>query len=383
MADENDVERNYPATPRRLEQARERGQVARSRELTTAGVALAAAGGAVGFGPSLADAYAAVVRGGLAIDRSIAFSDDAMVARMLDLFGASLVALLPLLLLLVAATLASPLLLSGWVFAPQALVPDFKRLNPIKGLKNLFSTHGIAELVKAIVKCALIGAIGAWAVASSWSEMSALPGQDGLAGFAQVGGMIGTALFALAGGLVVIAAIDVPYQYWRYHRELRMTREEIRQEMREMEGDPQLKARVRSLQRQAARRRMMAKVPTATVIVTNPTHFAVALEWREGAMRAPRVVAKGAGLVAQRIREIGLAHGVPLLEAPPLARALHRHAELDAEIPPTLYAAVAQVLAWVHQLRTSRERGGTAPVAPDAIEVPRELDPMDGKEGGE
>jgi flagellar biosynthetic protein FlhB len=383
MAEENDVERNFPATPRRLEQARERGQVARSRELTTAGVALAAAGGAIGFGPALGAACADLVRHGLTIGRDAAFSDALMLRTLDELANASLVAMIPLLLLLVAATLLSPLLLSGWVFAPQAIVPDWKRLSPVRGLSNLFSTHGLAELVKAILKCILIGSIGAWTIAGSWTEMSALSGQSGAAGIAQVGGMIGTALFALAGGLVAIALVDVPYQYWRYHRELRMTREEIRQEMREMEGDPQLKARVRSLQRQAARRRMMQAVPTATVIVTNPTHYAVALDWREGAMRAPRVVAKGAGLVAQRIRELGLAHGVPVLEAPPLARALHKHAELDTEIPPTLYAAVAQVLAWVHQLRRSREDGRPAPREPEALDVPKEMDPMDGKGEGE
>jgi flagellar biosynthetic protein FlhB len=377
MADESDVERNFPATPRRLEQARERGQVARSRELATAGVALAAAGGAVGFGPALGAACADLMRRGLSLSRDAAFSDALMLGMLGDLASASLTALLPLLLVLVAATLLSPLALSGWVFAPQALVPDFKRLNPVKGLANLFSTHGLAELAKAILKCVLIGTIGAWTIAHAWSEMSALSGQAGVAGIVQVGGTIGTALFALAGGLVAIAMIDVPYQYWRYHRELRMSREEIRQEMREMEGDPQLKARVRSLQRQAARGRMMAQVPAATVIVTNPTHFAVALDWREGAMRAPRVVAKGAGLVALKIREIGAAHGVPVLEAPPLARALHKHAELDAEIPPALYAAVAQVLAWVHQLRRSRETGAPVPAEPQSLDVPGELDPLD------
>jgi len=145
--------------------------------------------------------------------------------------------------------------------------------------------------------------------------------------------------------------------------------------LREMDGDPQLKARIRALQRQAARRRMMESVPKATVIVTNPTHYAVALDWREGQMRAPRVVAKGAGLIAQRIKEIGAAHGVPLLEAPPLARALHAHAEIDAEIPHTLYAAVAQVLAWVYQLRRSREEGTSKPDLPEAIDVPPDLDP--------
>ena len=375
MADEQDVERNFPATPRRLEQARERGQVARSRELATAGVALAAAGGIVSFGPTLATACADIVRRGLTLDRAAAFSDDRMLGTLSDLSAASLAALIPLLVVIIAATLLAPMLLSGWVFAPQALVPDFKRLNPVKGLSNLVSTHAFAELVKAVVKCALIGTIGTWTVLASWDEMSALAGQPDAAGIVQVGGLIGGALFLLAGGLIAIALIDVPYQYWRFHRELRMSREELRQEMREMEGDPQLKARIRSLQRQASRRRMMAAVPKATVIVTNPTHYAVALDWREGQMRAPRVVAKGAGLIASRIKEIGAEHGVPMLEAPPLARALHAHAELDAEIPQPLYNAVAQVLAWVHQLRQSAGEGRPAPVVPAALDVPPELDP--------
>ena len=375
MADENDVERNYPATPRRLEQARERGQVARSRELTTAGVALAAAGGIVSLGPALATACADIVRRGLTIDRDAAFSDRRMLGVLSDLSAESVSAMVPLLLVIIAATLFAPMLLSGWVFSPQALTPDFKRLNPLRGLKNMVSTHALAELGKAILKCVLIGAIGAGIIVTGWDEMAAMATQSGASGIAQVGGLIGGALFLLAGGLVAIALIDVPYQYWRFHRELRMSREELRQELREMEGDPQLKARIRALQRQAARRRMMESVPKATVIVTNPTHYAVALDWREGQMRAPRVVAKGAGLIAQRIKEIGAAHGVPLLEAPPLARALHAHAEIDAEIPHTLYAAVAQVLAWVYQLRRSREEGTSKPDLPEAIDVPPDLDP--------
>lgn len=379
MAEEQDVERNYPATPRRLEQARERGQVARSRELATAGVALAAAGAIVWFGPALATASADILRRGLTIDRTAAFSDDRLLRALSELSSASLIALIPLLLVIVVATLLAPMLLSGWVFAPQALLPDFKRLDPFKGLANLFSLHALAELIKTIVKSALIGTIGTWTVFAAWDEMAALAGQPDAAGIARVGGLIGGALFMLAGGLIAIALIDVPYQYWRFHRELRMSREELRQEMREMEGDPQLKARIRSLQRQAARRRMMAAVPKATVIVTNPTHYAVALEWREGQMRAPRVIAKGAGLVALRIREIGAEHGVPVLEAPPLARALHAHAELDAEIPQPLYAAVAQVLAWVYQLRRSSGEGAPAPVVPDALDVPPELDPENGR----
>lgn len=375
MADEHDAERSFPATPRRLEQARERGQVARSREVATAGVALAAAAGFAWFGPSLGATSVELVRRSLTFGRADVFSDARLVAGLADIGGAALIALLPILLMVLAATLLAPLAISGWVLSPQALVPDFKRLDPRNGLKNMFSAHGLVELVKAILKCVLIGGIGWWTIRHGWDEMRALSGQSTLSGIAQTGVLLTHALFALAGGLVLIALVDAPYQLWHYHQKLRMTREEIRQEMREMEGDPQLKARIRSLQRQQARRRMMAAVPSATVVVTNPTHYAVALAWQEGKMRAPRVVAKGAGLVAQRIREVAQAAGVPLLEAPPLARALNRYVEIDSEIPATLYAAVAQVLAWVHQLKAHREGRGVAPVLPTDLGVPAGLDP--------
>ncbi|HZQ62032.1 MAG TPA: EscU/YscU/HrcU family type III secretion system export apparatus switch protein, partial [Casimicrobiaceae bacterium] len=198
-------------------------------------------------------------------------------------------------------------------------------------------------------------------------------------------GRVGLAVLGLfVAALVAIAAIDVPYQLWRYYHSLRMTRDELRQELREQEGDPQLKARIRSIQRDVARKRMMAAVPKASVIVTNPTHYAVALEYTE-AMRAPRVVAKGTELIAQKIREIGRAHNVPLLEAPPLARALHRHAEVGDDIPQALYGVVAQVLAYVYQVQRWRAVGGQPPQAPEHLEVPPELDPMHGRaapEGG-
>jgi flagellar biosynthetic protein FlhB len=254
------------------------------------------------------------------------------------------------------------------------MAPDFKRLNPLSGLSNIVSKHALAELVKAIAKSALLGGIGAWSIVHAWHEMQMLAGQDLPGAIASVGAVMTTAFYALTGGLAVIALADAPYQLWRYHDQLKMTREELRQELREMEGDPQLKARVRSLQRAAARKRMMAAVPKAAVIVTNPTHYAVALEYREG-MRAPKVVAKGIELVAQKIREIGAAHSVPILEAPPLARALYRHADLDSEIPPPLYTVVAQVLAYVYQVRRYRAQGGPAPATPADLDVPSGMDP--------
>jgi len=374
MADDNDVERNYPATPRRLEQARERGQVARSRELTTAAVVGAGAVALSLLGPALGRHCLQLFRDGLALDRDAAFSATRMVNALSSLSGGALAALAPLLAMILAASLAAPLLLSGWIFSAQALVPDFKRLNPASGLSNIVSKHAIAELVKAIAKSALLGGIGAWSIMHAWHEMQAIAGQDLGGAIAGIGTIVTTAFYALTGGLALIALADVPYQLWRYHDQLKMTREELRQEMREMEGDPQLKARVRSLQRDASRKRMMAAVPKATVIVTNPTHYAVALDYREG-MRAPKVVAKGVELVAQKIREIGSAHSVPILEAPPLARALYRHAELDSEIPASLYTVVAQILAYVYQVRRYRAQGGPTPVVPTEFDVPQGMDP--------
>jgi len=375
MADEQDLERNYPATPRRLEQARERGQVARSRELSTAAIALAAAIGLSTLGPDLFARCAELVRGGLSLDRAAAFDAGRMTRTLASLTHGSMIAILPILALTLVATLAAPMLLSGWMFSGKALAPDFARLDPLRGLKNLLSGHSLVELGKALAKCALLAVLGAWSIVHAYGELTTLAVQDLAGATARLGDLVGTGFFALVGGLALIAGFDVPYAIWRHRHALRMTREEIRQELREAEGDPQLKARVRSIQRAAARKRMMAAVPGATVIVTNPTHYAVALRY-DDTMRAPRVVAKGMDRVAQRIREIAAAHDVPLLEAPAVARALHRHADLDAEIPQTLYAAVAQVLAYVYQVRTWKRQGGRAPVPPTDLAVPAGLDPL-------
>lgn len=374
MADEQDLERNYPATPRRLEQARERGQVARSRELSNAAIAFAAAITLSTLGPALFTRCAELMKSGLSLDRAAAFDPDRMTQALAGLAEGSVFAILPVLAVTLLATLASPLLLSGWVFSGKSLAPDFARLDPLRGLKNVASTHALVELVKALIKCALLAALGTWSIAHAFDELQALAVQDVTGATMRLGSLVGTGFFALVGGLALIAGIDVPYAIWRHRHGLRMTREEIRQELREAEGDPQLKARVRSLQRAAARKRMMAAVPNATVIVTNPTHYAVALLYDE-TMRAPRVVAKGMDKVAQRIRELGAGHGVPLLEAPAVARALHRHADLDAEIPQTLYAAVAQVLAYVYQVRLWKRQGGRMPSPPADLPVPEGLDP--------
>jgi flagellar biosynthetic protein FlhB len=376
MADEQDAERTFPPTPKRLEQAREKGQIPRSRELSTAAVALSGAIALWWVGPELYRRCLGVFRSGLAFDRASAVEPDRMLSGLSSLSADMLLAISPLLGMVLVATLGAPLLLSGWMWSGSAVAPDFNRLNPARGIGNMFSSQSLVELGKAIAKCLLLGGIGYWAVSSSWAELQQLPARETGGAVARVGVLVSTGFFALVGGLVVVALIDVPWQIWHYHDQLKMTRQEVVQEQREMEGDPQLKARIRSQQREVARKRMMSAVPKADVIVTNPTHYAVALQYRDGSMQAPKVVAKGMNLIAQRIREIGAEHGVTVLEAPPLARALYRHAEIGSEIPPALYTVVAQVLAYVYQVNRYRTAGGQAPVLPADLAVPPELDPL-------
>lgn len=377
MAEESDLERTEPASPRRLEQAREEGNVPHSRELMAFMVMAAGAGTFWVLGSWIAQGIADVIRHGLSFDRTAAFDTAIMRGSSLSLTVDALMYIGPLFLIIIAAIIATPFVMGGWVFSPKAFKLDFTRIDPIKGLGRMFSWQSIAELVKAILKAILIGGVLFWVVRHEQDRLFGLlaqPIETGLASFSQV---LFFSFVALIGGLAIIAAIDVPFQLWQYHDRLKMTREELRKEARESEGDPQLKARIRSQQREMARSRMMSEVPKADVVVTNPTHFAVALKYDSSAMQAPVVVAKGMNLIAQRIRDLAGEHHVPILEAPPLARALHRHADIGDQIPAALYASVAEVMAWVYQLNTFAEQAGTMspPTAPAQIAVPPELDP--------
>jgi flagellar biosynthetic protein FlhB len=281
----------------------------------------------------------------------------------------------PVLGVLFVAALVSPMLLSGWLVSSKSLAPDFARLNPVRGLGNIFSATGLAELTKAIAKVLLIFGVAVWVVLGQTEATMGLAGEPLPAAIAHGGRILGMCFLAVVGSLALIAALDVPFQIWHHRSKLKMSREDLRREAKEQEGDPQVKAAIRSQQREMARKRMMAAVPTADVVVVNPTRYAVALRYDDATMRAPRVVAKGMHLIAGRIRELAEEHRVPVLQAPPLARALYRHAEIGDEIPAPLYAAVAEVLAWVFQLRRHASHGGAAPAAPAAIAVPVELDP--------
>lgn len=374
MAEENDLERTEEATPRRLEQAREEGQVARSQELTTFAMMTASGAGLWWLGGELFGRMSGIVREGLRIDAAGAFDPTQMITRMHAQAFEALLAIAPLLIVLLLVAVAAPQLLSGWLFSANALRFDFQRIDPIAGIGRVLSWRGLAELVKALLKAVLIAVVGAlivWHYRDALVQLVQLPLE---AGIGETGRIAGMSFLMLAGALAIVAAADVPFQLWRHADELKMSRQDVRQEMKENEGDPQIKAAIRAQQREMARRRMMAEVPKASVIVTNPTHFAVALRYDE-TMRAPRVIAKGADLVAAKIRELGTQHQVPVVEAPALARAIFRHAEINDEIPAQLYTAVAEVLAYVFQLKAWREHGAPAPRPLADIAVPAGFDP--------
>ena len=373
--DSSDLEKTEQPSQRRLDQAREEGQVARSRELSTFAVLLAGGAGVWLMGGYWSNRLLGILQEGLTWDAALAFHSDLLVPRLYKLTFEAFLAFLPLLGLLLVAAVFSPLLLNGWMLSFKALQPNMERLDPISGLKRLFSVHSWVELGKSIAKALVVAVAGAWALWHHKDAMLGLAAQPVTVATAQMGRLLWDGFFAIMGGMLLIVAVDVPFQLWEHAKRLRMTREEVRQESKETEGDPQVRARIRGMQREMARRRMMSKIRTADVVVTNPTHYAVALRYQEQSMRAPIVVAKGTHLLAERIRALAQEHQVPILEAPPLARALYKHAELDQLIPEQLYVAVAEVLAYAYQLRRYEVGGGTAPAAPQHLAVPPELDP--------
>ncbi|MEW6513268.1 MAG: flagellar biosynthesis protein FlhB [Pseudomonadota bacterium] len=380
MAEESDLEKTEPASPRRLEKAREEGQVPQSRELTAFLVMAAGAGGLWALSGWFVRRGEEVMRMGLRFDRQDAFDPNAVGLNLLTMGSEAVGTLAPFFIATVVAALLAPILLTGgWVFSPNALSLKPERLDPLKGVKRMLSWQSIAEMVKGILKAALLGGIVFWVVLNERDNLFALLGLSIESALPSFGRMVLYAFIGFVAGLAVVALIDVPFQLWRYYAGLRMTKEELKQELKELEGDPYLKARIRSQQREVARRRMMSEVPKADVVVTNPTHFAVALKYDNKKMGAPMVVAKGMNLVAQKIRELAAENKVPVLELPPLARALHRHVDIGEAIPATLYTAVAEVMAYIYQMNAFMAQGGATgllpPSPPLAVALPGGLDP--------
>jgi flagellar biosynthetic protein FlhB len=361
---DNQQERTERPTARRLEKAREEGNVPRSAELSAAAVLLVAGGGLHFLGGSIGARLLDIMKSALSISPTEAVDPRLALAAASSELLRGLMVCAPILGLTLIAALVAPLALGGWNLSLDALAPNFERLDPIAGFGRFFSARGAVELGKALGKFLIVATVAVLVLRKQSPQLLALGAAPLHVGIAQAANLTSDALLAVSSGLVLIAAVDVPFQLWQYSQKLNMTRDEIRQELKESEGAPEVRMRIRRAQREIAKRRMMHEVPKADVVVVNPTHFAVALRYDESRMRAPLIVAKGADLIAARIREIATEHAVPIFEAPPLARALHASVEIGSEIPATLYVAVAQVLTYIYQLKAARTSGGRTPEPP-------------------
>ncbi|MDR3394733.1 MAG: flagellar biosynthesis protein FlhB [Parasulfuritortus sp.] len=370
MADDSDLERTEPASGRKIQKARDEGNVPRSRELSTFAVLMAAGTTMALMSSYLLDILRRMMHDGLEFGRADIASTDMMARSLSAASYDAVTVLLPIFAVLVVVAVAAHLAISGLNFTLQPLQLNLDKLNPVNGLGRMFNWQSLVELVKAALKGGIILGASAWMIWMQWEAILALSSEPLLAAIPHFGQITLYTFLAGAAGLALLALIDVPYQLWHYNHSLRMTKEEVRQEAKETEGDPQIKGRIRAMQREQARRRMMQAVPKADVVVTNPLHFAVALRYDDKKMAAPELVAKGSQLVAERIKEIAREHHIPVVEAPPLARALHRHVEVGDSIPGTLFTAVAQVLAYVYQLNNQMN-----PNLPDQWQVPPDLDP--------
>ena len=374
MAEESDdsQEKTEEATPRRLEKAREEGQTARSRELATMAVLLAGAGGLLVFGASIGRAFADIMRNSFSLEREVVFDTNHMALHLLDAAEEAAVAVTPILLLLLLAAIIGSIGIGGLLFSGKAITPKFDRLNPLKGLKRMFSMRSLIELLKGVAKVALVMTVAILILDLRTTDLLSIAEEPAIPAMAHVLWTLGWSFFLLSCATIVVAVIDVPFQIYDHHKKLRMTKQEVKDEYKDTEGKPEVKGRIRQLQREMAQRRMMQDVPEADVVITNPTHYAVALKYDQKTMAAPVVVAKGADEVAFKIMEIAREYKVETLRTPPLTRAVYHNTEVGGEIPDGLYMAIAQVLAYLFQLRQFRRGQGAKPGMPD-FPIPSDL----------
>ena len=374
MAENQDgQEKSQEPTAKRIADARKKGQVPRSRELNTTAITVIGLVGMMAMAPRFTEGFHKLFEQQFALDRADIFDPNAMLGHLVNAIGDALLMLLPFFALMVGVALLSSIALGGFNVSFQAMQPKLSKLDPIKGMKRIFSVKGLMEMVKSLGKFVLV-AVSTVVLLKAWAGDLLRLGDLGVEqSLGQAMNMVAWSALLLSSTLILMALIDVPFQLWQHKRDLKMTQQEVREEYKETEGKPEVKGRIRQMQREIAQRRMMAEVPQADVIVTNPTHYAVALRYDPERMQAPLVVAKGKNLIAANIREIGATHQVPLVEAPVLARAIYFNAEINQQIPAALFLAVAQLLAYGFQLRAYHEGGGDIPQPPEEYPVPEDL----------
>lgn len=375
MADNDtpQADRTEQPTPKRLQDARKRGQVARSRELNMMVVMLAGAVALAMLKPYFHDHLSALMNQGLTIPRAVTRDPGYLPQAFGNFIFMGLTSIAPLFVVAMIAALLGPLALGGWAFSLESIQPKLSKLNPITGLKRVFGLQGLSELLKALAKFLLVAAVAAALLWNMADEFLSLGRQSLASALNHAANLIAQSFVMLSAVLIVIASADVPFQWWQHRRQLRMTKQELKDEQKETDGRPEVRARIRGLQQEAARRRMMEAVPTADVVLSNPTHFAVALKYDANRMRAPRVVAKGADLVALTIRRVAAEHDVPLFEHPPLARAIYNSTALGDEVPQRLYVAVAQVLTYIYQVKRIRPGAGRRRPVKPRIQIDSDL----------
>ncbi|GFM86738.1 flagellar biosynthetic protein FlhB [Pseudomonas cichorii] len=370
---ENGQDKTEDPTEKKVRDSRAEGQIARSKELTTLVVMLMGAGGLLMFGSDIAQMMVELMRNNFTISRETLMDTTYMGKLLLSSGEHALIVVLPFLIAMLVAALVGPIMLGGWLFATKSLAPKFSRMNPASGLKRMFSPHALVELLKSFAKFLIILAVALVVLSKERNDLVSIAHEPLEQAIIHSLLVVGWSSFWMACGLFFIAAADVPFQLYEAHKKLLMTKQEVRDEHKNSEGSPEVKQRIRQLQREMSHRRMMAAIPEADVIITNPTHFAVALKYDPEKGGAPMLLAKGADLVAMKIREIGAHNQILILESAALARSIYYSTELEQEIPAGLYLAVAQVLAYVYQIRQYHSGRGKRPDPLGVLPIPPDL----------
>ncbi len=374
MAEESGQEKTEQPSAKRLTDAREKGQVPRSKEFTTVIVLISSAVGMLFLGERMLRSVAEVMTTSFSVTRKEIFDPAALAQHFLHALDIIALDLGSFLAITVLAALIAPASIGGWNFSTQAMGVKLDKLDPLKGLKRILGPQGLIELVKALAKFFLVGTISTLILWSLHDRLLTLGMQEVNVAMASLGSLVLWVFLAISSSLLLIALIDVPFQHWNHIRQLKMTKQELKDESKETDGNPEQKGRIRRMQVELSQQRMMQDVPQADVIITNPTHYAVALKYEQSGTGAPVVVAKGADLIAQQIRMVGDANEVPVISAPPLTRAIYFSTELGDEIPAGLYIAIAQILAFVFQLRRHNNHGGNKPqINTEDLPIPDEL----------
>ena len=367
------ADKSEEPTEKRRRESREKGQIARSRELNTFAIMLAGTGGLLATGGSIGNAMLEMMRGNFSLSREVLMDERSMALWLAASGQLALEALLPLLVVLLVMSIVGPIALGGWLFSAKAMAPKFSRMNPLAGLKRMFSMKALVELLKALAKFIVILVVALVVLSMDRDDLLAIANEPIESAIMHSAQVVGWSALWMSLGLILIAAVDVPFQLWDNKQKLMMTKQEVKDEYKDSEGKPEVKQRIRQLQHQMTQQRMMQAVPQADVVITNPTHFAVALKYDPQTGQAPMLLAKGGDFVALKIREIATEHSVLILESPALARSIYHTTELDQEIPAGLYLAVAQVLAYVYQIRQFQAGKGKRPAPLKDLPIPPDL----------